>query len=78
MYKQRNLKLAPLITLLLSVIAYTYGDVYTSGAELEELATIEDVVLDSLSEYLKADIERLSLLERLDFLADVHNVFKVF
>ena len=67
MYKQRNLKLASLITLLFSVIAYTHGDVYTSGAELEELAKIEDVVLDSLSEYLKADIERLSLLERLGF-----------
>ena len=53
--------------MLFSVISYTNGDVYTSGAELEELAKIEDVVLDSLSEYLKADIERLSLLERLGF-----------
>ena len=67
MYKQRNLKLASLVTLLFSVIAYTYGDVYTSGAELEELAKIEDVLLDSLSEYLKAYIEKVSLLERLGF-----------
>ena len=59
--------MASLITMLFSVISYTNGDVYTSGAELEELAKIEDVVLDSLSEYLKADIERLSLLERLGF-----------
>ena len=65
MYKQGNLKLVSLITLLFGVIPHTHADVYTSGAELEELAKIEDLVLDSLSEYLKTDIERLTLLERL-------------
>ena len=64
MYKQGHLKLVFLVTLLFSVIRHAHADVYTAGAELEELANIEDLVLDSLSEYLKADIERLSSLER--------------
>ena len=63
-----NPKIVFVAAFMFFVIGHVLGDVYTSGAELEELARSEDLVLDSLSEYLRRDIDRLSALERLEIM----------
>ncbi len=53
-----------LIFLFVLFIKQTVGEVYTSGAHMAYLASIEDDLLTSMETYLKRDVERLTTLTR--------------
>ena len=53
-----------LIFLFVVFIRQIVSEVYTSGAHMAYLASIEDDLLTSMETYMKRDIERLTTLTR--------------
>lgn len=52
------------IFLLTLLCAYTYSELYTALADLEELLQTENVLITTLENYIQAQEEKLILLKK--------------